>query len=113
MPRTRTGYIWPATHAASDRADADLPQLGQRLRLKAGYGTAGMPKQARIVAEAMKRYGVIVADHGSAWYISGAPDDRWNNDALRALETISGEDFEVVDVSGLMVSKSSGQVSGA
>ena len=113
VPRTRTGYTWPATHSASDRADADLPQLGQRLRLKAGYGTAGMPKQARIVAEAMKKYGVIVADHGSAWYISGAPDDRWNNDALRALKTISGEDFEVVDVSGLMVSKSSGQVSGA
>jgi hypothetical protein len=110
VPRTRTGYTWPATHSASDRTDANLPQLGQRLRLKAGYGTAGMPKQARIVAEAMKKYGVIVADHGSAWYISGAPDDRWDNDALRALKSISGEDFEVVDVSGLMVSKTSGQV---
>ncbi len=110
VPRTRTGYTWPATHSASDRTDANLPQLGQRLRLKAGYGTGGMPKQARVVAEAMKRYGVIVADHGSPWYISGAPDNRWDNDALRALKSISGEDFEVVDVSGLLVSKTSGQV---
>lgn len=110
VPRTRTGYTWPATHSASDRTDADLPQLGQRLRLKASVSTAGMPRQARVVAEAMKRYGVIVADHGSAWYISGAPDERWDNGALRALKGLHGSDFEVVDVSGLRVSATSGRV---
>jgi hypothetical protein len=69
-----------------------------------------MPKQARVVAEAMKRYGLIVADHGSAWYVSGAPDERWDNDALRALKALRGGDFEAVDVSGLLVAKTSGRV---
>jgi hypothetical protein len=110
VPRTRTGYTWPATHSASDRTDPDLPQLGQRLRLAASFPTAGLPRQARIVAEAMQRYGVIVADHGSAWYLSGAPDERWDNDALRALKGIRGADFEVVDLSGLVVSTTSGRV---
>jgi len=107
-PKTRTGFTWPATHSASSATDANLPQLGQRLRLKASVNTAGMPKQARIVAEAMKRYGVIVADHGSAWFISGAPDDHWDNDALRALKSLTGNNFEVVDTSGLITSKTSG-----
>jgi len=110
VPRTRTGYTWPATHSASDRTDADLPQLGQRLRLKASVATNSLPKQARVVAEAMQRYGVIVADHGSAWYISGAPDERWDNDALRALKGLTGSDFEVVDMSGVRVSATSGRV---
>jgi hypothetical protein len=71
-----------------------------------------MPRQARIVAEAMKRYGVIVADHGSAWYISGAPDDHWDNDALRALKSLTGSDFEVVDTASLVTSKTSAAVRG-
>ncbi|MEV4622158.1 hypothetical protein AB0J74_26035 [Asanoa sp. NPDC049573] len=110
VPKTRSGYTWPATHSASSATDAGLPQLGQRLRLKASVNTSSMPKQARIVADAMKRYGVIVADHGSAWFISGAPDDHWDNDALRALKSLTGSDFEVVDTSGLVVSKTSGAV---
>ncbi|MEV4533907.1 hypothetical protein AB0J82_08760 [Asanoa sp. NPDC049518] len=110
VPKTRTGFTWPATHSASSATDANLPQLGQRLRLKASVGTGSMPKQARVVAEAMKRHGVIVADHGSAWYISGAPDSRWDNDALRALKSLTGSDFEVVDTSGLVSSKTSGAV---
>ncbi|MEV0716149.1 hypothetical protein [Asanoa sp. NPDC050611] len=110
VPKTRTGFTWPATHSASSATDANLPQLGQRLRLKASVKTSSMPKQARIVAEAMKRHGVIVADHGSAWFISGAPDPRWDNDALRALKSLTGSDFEVVDAGGLMVSRTSGAV---
>ncbi|GIF62974.1 hypothetical protein Ais01nite_10090 [Asanoa ishikariensis] len=110
VPKTRTGFTWPATHSASSATDANLPQLGQRLRLKSSVGTGSMPKQARIVAEAMKRYGVIVADHGSAWYISGAPDSHWDNDALRALKSLTGSDFEVVDTSSLIASKTSGAV---
>jgi len=110
VPRTRTGYTWPATHSASSATDGDLPQLGQRLRLKASTDTAGLPRQARVVAEAMKCYGVIVTDHGSAWYVSGAPDDRWDNDALRALKDLKGTDFEVVDAAALMTSRTSAAV---
>ncbi|MDG4826144.1 hypothetical protein O7635_30210 [Asanoa sp. WMMD1127] len=110
VPKTRTGYTWPATHSASSATDTALPQLGQRLRLKASVKTSAMPKQARIVAEAMQRYGVIVADHGSPWFISGAPDDRWDNDALRALKTLTGNDFEVVDAGGLVTGRTSGAV---
>lgn len=110
VPRSRNSYVWPARHAASSSSDANLPPMGLRLRLKASVNTAKLPKQARIIAEAMKTYGVIVADNGSPWYLSGAPDQRWSNDALRALKNLQGSDFEAVDVSGLMVSKNSGAV---
>ncbi|WP_410813923.1 hypothetical protein [Micromonospora sp. 067-2] len=107
VPRTRTGWIWPASHSASGSTDPSLPQLGQRLRLKRSVDVARLPRQARIVAEAMQRYGVIVADHGSAWFVSGAPDRRWDNDALHTLGGLRGSDFEVVDAAGLMVSRTS------
>jgi hypothetical protein len=97
-----------AAPATPTTAAPTLPQLGQRLRLKADVDTARIPWQARLVAEAMKRYGVIIADHGSAWYVSGSPDDRWDNSALRALRTLHGSDFEAVDVAGLMLSRTSG-----
>jgi hypothetical protein len=106
-PKTRNAYVWPARHAASSASDATLPPMGLRLRLKSSVDTSTLPAQARIVAEAMKRYGVILADNGSAWYISGAPDNRWSNDALRALGRLTGKDFEAVDASGLMVSADS------
>lgn len=108
VPRTRTGWTWPATHSASSATDPALPQLGQRLRLKRSVDLSRLPRQARIVAEAMRRYGLIVADHGSAWFLSGAPDPRWDNDALHALGGLRGSDFEVVDAGGLMVSAGSG-----
>ncbi|MFI7426371.1 hypothetical protein ACIBPB_05245 [Micromonospora sp. NPDC049836] len=110
VPRTRTGWTWPATHSASSATDPNLPQLGQRLRLKPSVDLSRLPRQARIVAEAMRRYGLIVADHGSAWYLSGAPDRRWDNDALHALGGLRGSDFEVVDASGLAVGQGSGAV---
>ena len=75
--------------------------MGLRVRLKAGVNIAGLPRQARIVAQALKRYGMILADNGSPWYISGAPDRRWNNDALHLLDRLSGRDFEVVDTRSL------------
>jgi len=108
-PTTRDAFIWPARHAASDETAASLPPMGLRLRLKSSVDISGLPRQARIVAEAMKRYGVILADNGSAWFISGAPDDRWSNDALHALGRLHGSDFEAVDTSGLMVSADSAQ----
>jgi len=106
-PTTRDAYIWPARHAASDDTAAGLPPMGLRLRLKSSVDISGLPRQARIVAEAMKKYGVILADNGSPWFISGAPDDRWSNDALHALGRLHGSDFEAVDTSGLMVSPDS------
>jgi len=107
-PRTATSYVWPARHAASSLTDANLPQLGMRLRLRANVAIADLPRQARVVATAMKKYGVIIADNGSPWYISGAPDERWDNDALHALDRLTGGDFEVVDIRGLMISSNSG-----
>jgi hypothetical protein len=106
-PTTRNSYVWPATHAASHSSTATLPPMGLRLRLKSTVDTSRLPTQARIVAQAMKTYGVIVADNGSPWFISGEPDNRWNNDALHALGGLTGSDFEAVDVSGLMVSPTS------
>ena len=94
---SRREYVWPARHFASDDEDPSLPRMGERLRLKASVDISGLPRQARRVARAMKAYGLIVADNGSDWFISGAPDRRWDNDQLHALDVLSGRDFEVVD----------------
>jgi hypothetical protein len=94
--RTRRAYVYPARHYASDLTDASLPPMGLRLRLKSSYRTSGFPRQARIVLEALKRYGMLVADNGSDWYISGAPDPRWSNAQLHVLHGVPGSAFEVV-----------------
>jgi hypothetical protein len=101
VERSRRAYVYPARHFASDSNDPSLPPMGLRVRLRAGYPTAGFPRQARIVLEALKRYGMLVADNGTDWYISGAPDRHWDNDALHALERVKGADFEVVDTRSL------------
>jgi hypothetical protein len=100
-PRTRRAYVYPARHYASDSSDPSLPPMGLRVRLKASVNIDGFPPQARIVLEALKRYGMILADNGSPWYISGAPDPRWSNDDLHSLGRLTGADFEVVDTSHL------------
>ena len=97
VQRTRRAYVYPARHVASDLTDPNLPPMGLRLRLRADYPTAGFPRQARIVLEALKRYGMMVADNGSSWYITGAPDPRWSNDDLHTLGRVKGSDFEVID----------------
>jgi hypothetical protein len=89
--------VHPARHFASSDTDPSLPRMGERLRLKAGVDISGLPRQARVVAKALKRYGLIVADNGSDWYVSGAPHPRWDNDQLHALGRLTGRDFEVVD----------------
>ena len=94
--RTRRAYVYPARHYASDSNDPDLPPMGLRLRLKASYPTGGYPRQARIVLEALKRYGMLVSDNGSDWYITGAPDPRWSNEQLHTLHRVPGSAFEVV-----------------
>jgi len=100
-PRTRRAYIYPARHFASDSTDPSLPPMGLRVRLKASFDTRGFPPQARVVLEALKHYGMILADNGSPWFISGAPDPRWSNDDLHSLSRLTGADFEVVDTSHL------------
>ena len=97
VSRSRREYVWPARHFASDDDDPSLPRMGERLRLKASVDISGFPRQARRVARALKAYGLIVADNGSDWFISGAPDRRWDNDQLHGLDVLSGRDFEVVD----------------
>ena len=99
--RTRKAFIYPARHYASSLTDRDLPAMGQRLRLKASFSVNGFPKQARAVLVALKRYGMILADNGSPWYISGAPNKGWSNDDLHTLGKVKGSDFEVVDTSKL------------
>jgi hypothetical protein len=99
--RTRRAYVWPARHFASDDGDPALPPMGLRLRLRADYPTRGFPPQARVVLEALKRYGMILADNGSSLYVSGAPDPHWDNDDLHTLERVRGADFEVVDAGRL------------
>ena len=100
-PETRSEYIYPARHEASDSNDPDLPAMGQRFRLKAGYEIGSFPRQARVILQALKRYGLIMADNGSPWFITGAPHSGWNNEALNALKGVPGSAFEVVDTSGL------------
>jgi hypothetical protein len=100
-PCTAARYVYPARHEASTCGGAWLPPMGLRVRLKANVKISGLPYQARVVAEALKRYGMILADNGSPWFISGAPNRGWNNDALHLLDHLTGRDFEVVNTSSL------------
>lgn len=108
-PQTRRAYVWPARHYASGITDPTYPPMGQRFRLKASFDTSGYPYQARVVLEALKKYGMILSDNGGAWYITGSPDDGWDNDALHTLQQVKGSDFEAVDESSLMIDPDSGR----
>jgi hypothetical protein len=112
VPETRQAHIWPARHDASDLTDPDYPPMGQRFRLRANFDVSGYSDDARVILIALKKYGMILADNGSAWYISGAPSESWDNDVLHELDAVVGSDFEAVNVSSLMVSPNSGQVQG-
>jgi hypothetical protein len=100
-PETRRAYVYPARHYASSSTSASLPPMGLRVRLKASVDISSFPKQARVVLQALKTYGMILADNGSPWYVSGAPDPHWSNDALHTMSRLTGADFEVVDTSSL------------
>jgi hypothetical protein len=101
VSRTRRAYVYPARHFASSLTDRNLPPMGLRVRLKRDFDISGFPRQPRIILRALKRYGMIVADNGSDWYISGAPNPGWDNDALHRLGDVPGRAFEVVDTSSL------------
>ncbi len=96
VERTQRGYIHPATHFASSSSDPNLPPMGLRLRLKASFSLAGFRGESLIVLRALKRYGLIVADNGSPWYITGAPDPRWNDEDLEQIKRVPGSAFEAV-----------------
>ena len=96
VSRTRNAYVVPARHAASSSTSAALPPMGMRVRLKAGFDLSRYPAQARVVLQALKTYGMIVADNGSDWYLSGTADRRWNDDAINTLKQVPGSAFEVV-----------------
>jgi|GEM_PF-1413209 len=109
---TRRAYVWPARHFASSNTNPNVPAMGQRFRLKASFSENRSPPlspHAITIVRALKKYGMMLADNGSNWYISGATDERWDNDVLHQLDVIRGSDFEAVDTSSLMISANSGQ----
>jgi hypothetical protein len=110
-PRTRNQYVWPARHFASSDSDEKLPPLGQRFRLRANFDVSRFSKTNRIILQTLKTYGMILADNGSSWFLSGAPHSDWNDDQLHELHQIKGSDFEAVDVSSLMTEANSGKTS--
>jgi hypothetical protein len=98
VSQTRRAYIAPARHWASSSTDPNRPPMGMRVRLKASFDESGFPPQAQVILRALKKYGMIVADNGSNWYISGAPDARWDDDQLNTLKSVQGHNFEVVQM---------------
>lgn len=109
-PQTRRAYVWPARHYASDLTGGQYPPLGQRFRLKADFDISGFSPETQVILQALKTYGMFLADNGSPWFISGVPDERWDNDLLvDELRQVHGRDFEAVDESSLMVDPDSGQ----
>jgi hypothetical protein len=96
--RTRRAYVAPARHYASRHTDSTLPPMGMRVRLKAGYDTSGFPPALQVALTALKTHGMFLADNGSNWFITGAPDPRWNDEELSLIRRVKGRDFEVVQM---------------
>jgi hypothetical protein len=113
VPTTRTSFVWPARHAAGSTAGLNAPPMGTWFRLKASVDPNQFDPAVRPIVVALQKYGAIVADNGSAWYLSGAPDSRWNNDLLQTLGRIKGSDFQAVDTQSLIVDPNSGQATTA
>lgn len=98
VQHTRRAYVSPARHFASSDTNPNLPPMGMRVRLKASFDLSGFSPAMQVILRALKRYGMIVADNGSNWYISGAPDPRWSDEELSTLKALKGSDFEVVQM---------------
>lgn len=106
---TRKAHVWPARHHASTSTSPARPPMGQRFRLKASFDISPYPPEVQVILKALKKYGMILADNGSDWYISGVPNPDWDDDALAAIGDVKGINFEAVDESSLMVNADSGQ----
>jgi hypothetical protein len=102
--RSRHAYVPPARHFASPHQDENLPPMGMRVRLKSTFDIGGFPSTAQVILKGLKKYGMILADNGSNWFVSGAPDSRWSDDELNTLKRVRGRDFEVVQM-GPMVTR--------
>jgi hypothetical protein len=102
VKNTRNAFIHPATHAASNSSNVNFPPMGMRVRLKAGFDISGFSPHIQVILKALKKYGMFVADNGSNWYISGAPDSRWDDDELGELKSIMGNNFEVVKMGNVI-----------
>jgi len=107
---TQQAYVWPARHQASRVADLNMPPMGKRFRLKASVDIAAYSQQTQVILRALKEYGMILADNGSPWYITGTQDTRWSRDVVKDFRRVHGSDFEAVDVSSLMANPDSAQV---
>lgn len=101
VSQSRRAYVAPARHWASNNTSPNLPPMGMRVRLKASFDISSFGPQTQVILRALKKYGMIVADNGSNWFISGAPDSRWDDNDLNGLKTIAGSNFEVVQMQGL------------
>ncbi len=109
-PQTQRRFVWPARHYASSLTSSQYPPMGKRFRLKANFNLSTFSPDVQVILRALKKYGMILADNGSAWYISGAPNPHWNDDVLvNDLKRVKGSDFEAVDESPLIVNADSGQ----
>lgn len=110
-PQTRKDYVWPARHYASDLTEMRYPPMGQRFRLRQGFDISAFSPEVQVILQALKTYGMILADNGDSWFITGVPNENWDNDMLvQELRQVRGSDFEAVDVSSLVVDSDSGQV---
>jgi hypothetical protein len=107
-PQTQRAFVWPARHYASSLTGAQYPRMGERFRLKASFDISSYPAEVQVILRAMKKYGIILADNGSAWYITGEPDLRWNDNNLHTLSSLLGSNFEAVDATVLQIDPNSG-----
>lgn len=101
--QTQRAFIWPARHFASSLTGTQYPPMGARFRLKASVNVSGYAPELQVILRALKKYGMILADNGSNWYLSGEHNPQWNDDLLNALKNIKGSDFEAVDTSSMIV----------
>ena len=101
-PTTRRAYVSPARHFASSRTDPSQPPMGMRVRLKSSVNISGFPPNVQVILNALKTYGMFLADNGSSFYLSGAHDMRWSDDELGAMKQLHGRDFEVVKMGPLV-----------
>jgi hypothetical protein len=106
VPVTASTFVWPASHQAGSAGSSYLP-MGAWIRLRADFDENLVAPQARPIIRALKTYGGVIADNGSAWYMTGAPDERWDNDQLQTLGVVKGRDFKVVDASSMKVADGS------
>lgn len=109
-PATQDSFVWPARHYASTHSGSQYPPMGTRFRLKADFDISPFPLHVQVILQALKTYGMFLADNGAPWFISGVPDSRWNDDEMHQLTHVIGADFEAVDESSLMVDPSSAEV---